>query len=167
MSQPVPDPPGTPIPVLTSARRLLTDAEINAVRMTILGNNYGMNPDTAGQILEEALAFVATAAASPGEGLVPSRVVDEGWHALILHTGTYYGLCARVGNFVHHIPEQPDPGRWDQTVIDRTLDAIQATGYPVHPTLWLGPEDSTVPVAASCQHGDQSGPIVIIPKPKG
>lgn len=167
MSQPVPDPPGTPIPVLNSARGLLTDPEFYAVRMTILSNNTGMWPEMAGAILEDALAFVATAASKPGQALVPSRVVDEGWHALILHTGIYWDLCSRFGNFVHHVPQQPDPGRWDQAVIDRTLAAIEAAGYPVHHSLWRGPEDSTVPVAASCQHGDQSGPIVIIPKPKG
>jgi len=166
MSQPVPDPPGTPIPVLTSPRALLSDAEFNAVRMTILSNNYGMEPDIAGAILEDALAFVATAANNPGIGLVPSRVVDEGWHALILHTGIYYGLCSRFGNFVHHIPEQPDPGRFDQGVIDRTIAHIEAAGYPVHRNLWRGPEDSTVPVAAQCQHGDQGGPIVTRPRPK-
>lgn len=165
MSQPVPDPPGTPIPVLP--RALLTDPEFNSVRMTILNNNYGMDPEMAGAILEDALAFVATAASSPGQALVPSRVVDEGWHALILHTAIYWNLCSQFGNFVHHIPEPPNIGRWDEAVIRRTIKHIEAAGYPVHRSLWRGPEDSIVPVAASCQHGDQSGPIVIIPKPKG
>jgi hypothetical protein len=166
MSQPVPDPPGSPIPVLDSPRALLTDPEFNSVRMAILNNNYGMAPEMAGAILEDALAFVATAARNPGVGLVPSRVVDEGWHALILHTSIYWNLCLRFGNFVHHIPEPPDAGRWDEIVIRRTIAHIEAAGYPVHHSLWRGPEDSTVPVAAQCQHGDQSGPIVTQPRPK-
>ncbi|WP_327686616.1 recombinase family protein [Streptomyces sp. NBC_00467] len=165
-SPPVPDPPGSPIPA-ASARRLLSDAEFNAVLATILVNNPGMQIEMGGRILAQALAFVATAASKPGQAMTPSRVVDEGWHTLILHTGLYYRLCARFGNFVHHIPEQPDPSRFDQTVIDRTTALIAAAGWHLDPDLWRGPAGSLIPVAANCQHSDDSGPIVIIPKPKG
>lgn len=163
---PYPDPPGSPIPAV-SARSLLSDAEFNSVLGTILTNNPGMTIETGGRIITQALAFVATAAARPGRAMTPSRVVDEGWHTLILHTGLYYNLCARFGNFVHHVPEQPDPGRHDQAVIGRTTSLIEAAGYEVDRDLWRGPEDALVSVAASCQHSDDGGPIVIIPKPKG
>ncbi|WP_434600688.1 hypothetical protein [Streptomyces sp. A5-4] len=50
----------------------------------------------------------------------------------------------------------------------RTRQAIQAAGCRPRPEMWGGPTDTGIPVAASCQHsGDQGGPIVIIPKPKG
>ncbi|MGW7367648.1 hypothetical protein ACWGI8_30560 [Streptomyces sp. NPDC054841] len=150
-----------------TARALLTDAQFNDVRATILGNNPGMEPELAGQILVDALAFVAAAASSPGRALVPSRVVDEGWHALILHTSLYHQLCARFGTFVHHLPERPDPGRHDEAVIERTIAHIEAAGYSVDRDLWRGPTDTLVSVAAECQHSDESGPIVTIPKPKG
>ncbi|MEJ8654980.1 hypothetical protein [Streptomyces sp. MS1.AVA.4] len=150
-----------------TARALLTDAQFNDVRATILGNNPGMEPDLAGRILVDALAFLATAASSPGQALVPSRVVDEGWHALILHTTLYYGLCARFGNFVHHLPERPDPSRHDEAVIERTIAHIAAAGYSVDRDLWRRPTDTLVSVAAECQHSDESGPIVTMPKPKG
>lgn len=149
------------------ARHLLTDAQFNDVRATILDNNPGMEPGLASRILEQALGFVATAAANPGAGLVPSRVVDEGWHALILHTGLYTNLCAALGGFVHHVPERPDPGRRSEASLRRTVAAMEARGYLVDEELWRGPEDSLVSVAANCQHSDESGPIVIIPKPKG
>ncbi|MFF7200535.1 glycine-rich domain-containing protein [Streptomyces sp. NPDC008141] len=163
---PVPDPPGSPIPAVT-ARQLLSDAEFNAVLGTILSNNPGMQIEMGSRIITQALAFVATAASKPGQAMTPSRVVDEGWHTLILHTELYWRLCARFGNFVHHIPEQPDPGRHDQTIIDRTTALIRAAGWQLDLDLWRGPEDSLVSVAAKCQHSDDSGPIVIIPKPKG
>ncbi|MCT9093245.1 hypothetical protein N4G70_30920 [Streptomyces sp. ASQP_92] len=150
-----------------TARALLTDAQFNDVRATILDNNPGMEPDLASRILTDALAFIAVAAARGGRGLVPSRVVDEGWHALILHTGLYQNLCARLGGFVHHIPERPDPGRFDSAVLQRTIAAIESAGYSVDTDLWRSPEDQLVSVAAKCQHSDDSGPIVIIPKPKG
>lgn len=164
---PYPVPPGGPDPGGRSARQLLSDAEFNAVLGTILNNNPGMQIEMGGRILTQALAFVATAAARPGRAMTPSRVVDEGWHTLILHTGLYYNLCSLYGNFVHHVPEQPDPGRFDQAVIDRTTALIADAGWEVDAELWRGPEDAKVSVAASCQHSDDSGPIVIIPKPKG
>ncbi len=47
----------------------------------------------------------------PDARLRPSRVVDEGWHALILHTRVYSELCEGVGRFVHHMPEPSDGSR--------------------------------------------------------
>ncbi|MER7520604.1 hypothetical protein [Streptomyces sp. NPDC126499] len=148
----------------TTSRALLNDNQFINVRATILDNNPGMDPELASRILEQALAFLAAAAASPGDGLVPSRVVDEGWHALILHTSLYANLCAALGGFVHHVPERPDPARRGEASLRRTIAAMEAAGYEVDEQLWRGPDDSLVSVAASCQHSDDSGPIVLIPK---
>lgn len=184
MSTPHPTPPpcsagrgDTPTPACTdatavialppNARALLSDADFNAVMHTVLDNNPGMVPSMAGRIVVDALAFLATAARAP-RGLVPSRVVDEGWHALILHTALYQSLCARLsGGFIHHTPERPDPGNRSHSSVERTVAAMEAAGYVVDADLWRGPEDSRVKVAASCRHSDDGGPIVIIPKPKG
>ncbi|WP_371646068.1 MULTISPECIES: hypothetical protein [unclassified Streptomyces] len=165
---PVPPPGATATMTATrvNPRALLGDADFSAVMHTILDNNPGMEPGMAGRILVDALAYLATAAATSG-GLAPSRVVDEGWHALILHTGLYQTLCARLGGFIHHVPERPDPGRRSQASIERTIAAIEAAGYSVDRDLWRGPEDTMIPVAANCQHSGPEGPIVIIPKPKG
>lgn len=149
-----------------NARALLTDAEFNGVMHTVLGNNPGMEADLAARIVVEALAFLATATRSPVP-LTPSRVVDEGWHALILHTQLYQRLALTLGQFIHHVPERPDPGRRSYGDIERTVAAIESAGYTVDADLWRGPEDSLVTVAAQCQHSGPDGPIVIIPKPKG
>lgn len=38
---------------------------------------------------------------------MPSRVVDEAWHAFILTTGPYQHFCdTALGYFLHHVPEQ-------------------------------------------------------------
>lgn len=170
ISQPgKPQPTGfgpTALAAPANPRALLSDAEFNGVMHTVLDNNPGMAMDLAGRIVVDALAYLAAAVKAP-EGLVPSRVVDEGWHALILHTALYQSLCARLGGFIHHVPERPDPGRRSQGDIDRTVAEIKAAGYTVDADLWRGPKDSLVKVAANCQHSGPEGPIVIIPKPKG
>ncbi|MFI0739213.1 glycine-rich domain-containing protein [Streptomyces sp. NPDC021100] len=148
-------------------RTLLGDA-FHSVRATVADNNPDISHKTCGRIVDEALKFVVTAARFPGQSIVPSRVVDEGWHALILHTRAYRDLCAELGTFVHHTPERPDAGRYAPEIIGRTTALIEAAGFLVDPGLWGSPEHGLARhVAAKCQHSDDGGPIVIIPKRPG
>ncbi|MEU8915532.1 hypothetical protein [Streptomyces nigrescens] len=150
-----------------SARSLLTEEQFAAVCSTVQTDNPDLSEDDAAVVLTEALAFVVACATFPSARLVPSRVVDAGWHALILHTHTYAELCGSLGAFIHHRPEAPDPSRYDWDVIDRTTALIEEAGYSVDLDLWGPPDGDLVSVAAKCQHSDDSGPIVTIPKPKG
>ncbi|MFI0897045.1 glycine-rich domain-containing protein [Streptomyces sp. NPDC020983] len=138
---------------------LLPAADHAAVTATVMDNNPGMTEDTAGRILDQALAFVATAARNPLVPIAPSRTVDEGWHALVLHTAVYARLCDRLGAFVHHYPERPDTARQGHDVIERTVALLAAEGYAPDPDLWMPPSDTSVPVAASCGHSPRCGPI--------
>ncbi|MFE3581171.1 glycine-rich domain-containing protein [Streptomyces vinaceus] len=135
-----------------SPRRLLSDAQFNDVRATILDNNPGMEAEMAGRILIESLKFVRAAALFPTVCIVPTREVDEGWHALILHTHLYASLCSRLGRTVHHYPERPDASRHDPDVLTRTVALIEQAGYTADAELWTGPERSLITVAASCSH---------------
>ncbi|MET8678904.1 hypothetical protein ABZW18_15345 [Streptomyces sp. NPDC004647] len=134
------------------ARSLITDAEFADVTATVQDNNPDMAADVAERIVEEALKFMAACAVTRGGGLNPSRVVDEGWHALILHTGVYARLCERLGRFVHHVPERADPIRHDPAALDRTQQAIVDAGYEPDLTLWPAPTDESIPVSANCEH---------------
>lgn len=139
-------------PVTRDVRDLLPAEELTAVTATVLTNNRGMSPDVAEAIVLEAVKFEAACASNPSGRLTPSRVVDEGWHALILHTRIKARLAARLGYFVHHVPEAPDPDRHDPDVLLRTRVAIADAGYVPDAALWAGPSDASIPVAASCQH---------------
>ncbi|WP_043180878.1 glycine-rich domain-containing protein [Streptomyces sp. NRRL F-5123] len=138
---------------------LLPPEERAAVTATVLDNNPGMAEDTAGRIVDQALAFVATAARNPLVPIAPSRTVDEGWHALVLHTAVYARLCDRLGVFVHHYPERPDTARQGPDVIERTVVLMLAEGFVPDAELWMPPSDTSVPVAASCGHSPKCGPI--------
>ncbi|MFC7817537.1 glycine-rich domain-containing protein [Streptomyces sp. NPDC057367] len=161
------DPPDNPtVPAL--ARMLITDEEFASVRGTVMDANTDMSEEMAGRIVDEGLKFVAACATHPDLGLAPSRIVDEGWHALILHTAMYADLCERLGGkgtFVHHYPGY-DPTNYDPPILDRTRETIAALGWGADPELWGPPSDETlVSVAAKCQHAPDCT-IVIIPKPK-
>ena len=141
------------------ARGLLPAAEFAGVVATVQDGNPGMDQAIAERIVTDALAFVATASLNPGARIAPSRTVDEGWHALILHTAVYARLCAHLGGMVHHFPERPDPGRQGADVIERTVNLIRETGYTPDPALWTLPTDGRIRVAADCGHAPNCGPI--------
>ncbi|WP_346265834.1 hypothetical protein, partial [Streptomyces chryseus] len=153
-------------PVTRDARDLITPGDLAAVAATVQRDTPGMAYDIAQAVILEALKFEAACAAHPAVGLAPSRVVDAGWHALILHTRVKAGVAARLGYFVHHTPEAPDPENRSMDSLLRTEDAIRAAGYIPRPEMWTAPTDGSIPVRASCQHSDDGGTIVITPKPK-
>ncbi|MEU8827753.1 hypothetical protein [Streptomyces sp. NPDC048636] len=130
---------------------LLSDEDRAVVADTVMTNNPDMGADLAARIVDEATKFVAAVANTP-EPLAPSRVVDEGWHALILNTRIYERLCKKIGRFVHHTPERPDPENRDPKSLTKTQARIVAEGFTVDDALWLAPTDANIPVAASCQH---------------
>lgn len=149
-------------------RGLLGATEFAGVVATVAGNNPGMAQAIAERIVTDALAFVAAAARNPGEYIQPSRTVDEGWHALILHTDLYARLCDRLGAFIHHYPERPDSSRHDDGATALTLRLIQDMGHRPDPELWTAPDDARIPVAARCSHIPKPGgcsPIEPIPRP--
>ncbi|MFG2892964.1 glycine-rich domain-containing protein [Streptomyces sp. NPDC048248] len=148
-----------------SARSLLTDEQFRSVCSTVTDANPGMAEDMAGRIVEEGIKFVVACARFPGVPIAPSRIVDEGWHALILHTHTYAELCARYGVFVHHFPGY-DAGNFAAEGLDRTRALIGEAGYSADPELWSSPDSELVSVAAKCQHSPSCGPIRPMPKPE-
>ncbi|MFK8846296.1 glycine-rich domain-containing protein [Streptomyces sp. Ac-502] len=152
---------------MKNARELISAAAHVSIVSTVQDNNPGMDVATAVRITDEGLKFVSASAATPGAPLAPSRVVDEGWHALILHTAVYEELCAALGHRVHHYPGYA-PENYDPAILERTQDAIRAAGYDVDSDLW-GPPAGTelVTVAARCQHSPpDGGPIKPMPAPR-
>ncbi|GAA2084572.1 hypothetical protein GCM10009801_45830 [Streptomyces albiaxialis] len=134
------------------ARELINTEEFAAVTATVSRANPDMKQETAERIVADALAFTAAGAVYPMARLRPSRIVDEGWHALILNTRVYERLCTRLGRFVHHVPEPGDPSRHDASELARTQAMIRQAGYTTHADLWRPPTDRTILVAANCEH---------------
>jgi hypothetical protein len=138
-------------------RDLLTPDAFGGVVATVMDNNPGMDEPTAERVVAEALKFVVAAGTFPGVYIQPSRVVDEGWHALILHTAFYAKLCDQLGHFVHHYPERPDASRHDPDALTRTVALIEETGFVPDRELWTGPTNALVPVGANCSPTPKPG----------
>ncbi|MEV6014779.1 hypothetical protein [Streptomyces sp. NPDC051997] len=127
-------------PVSTTDPITLLDAEV-ADRLTcrVVTDHPEISADTARRIVGQAAAFIAASGQQPGRALVPSRFVDYGWHAFILHTVDYAAFCELVaGRFVHHVPTDDGDGVTEETrqSRERTLAAITAAGYTVDRDLW-------------------------------
>ncbi|MET9517052.1 hypothetical protein [Streptomyces sp. NPDC002994] len=150
---------------MLNARALLPEETHKSVCRTILDDNPDMAEDMAGRIADEAVKFVVACAQNPGVGMAPSRIIDEGWHALLLHSAAYAKLCAQFGGMVHHYPGW-DPTHYDPPILDRTRQMIEQAGFAVDEELWRPPtDDLLVSVAAKCQHAP-SCTIRPMPKPE-
>ncbi|MGW0820152.1 glycine-rich domain-containing protein [Streptomyces sp. NPDC002845] len=126
-------------------------------RITV--DHPGIDEATARRIVGQAAGFVAASGRQPGQMLSPSRMVDIGWHAFILHTVDYADFCQRVvGHFVHHVPtgEDEDPVGGAAAARERTLAAIHAAGYMVDPELWGEAADCNQ-CHAGCHDSPKSG----------
>ncbi|ATZ23412.1 hypothetical protein SLAV_07545 [Streptomyces lavendulae subsp. lavendulae] len=99
-------------------------------------DNDGVEEALAVRIVDEALKFVAAATRATGRRLRPSKLVELGWHALILRTAVYRELCTAGGRFVDHRPEGPDTLRRHADTLTHTMDAIREAGYEPDQYLW-------------------------------
>jgi hypothetical protein len=138
--------------VLSTARqgRDLVDVELfGRLAARVTAEHPDVDHDRAERIVDQALAFLAAAAARPDERLSPSKLVDLGWHQLILSTKDYASLCDRLGGgFIHHVPDDARrfAGAWG---VRRTIRAIEAAGYVVDRDLW--------PLKAKCGSCHEDG----------
>lgn len=135
-----------------SARHLLSpDGFADAVHLVMRDNS--VEQPLAERIVDEALKFIATAASTPGTGMRPSKLVDMGWHALILHTSMYEKLCKSQGRFVHHRPEGPTTQRRDDATLDATVAAIRDAGFEPDEYLWSRIADTELQLG-DCYHSE-------------
>jgi hypothetical protein len=116
----------------------LVPAALFAKLVTRVERDAKVDRERAERIMRQALAFLLACARNPETPLAPSREVDHGWHAFILHTREYADFCDRVaGRFIHHAPEEPGADRAPAAArTEMTAEVIRRTGLPVDEELW-------------------------------
>ncbi|GGO70833.1 glycine-rich domain-containing protein [Nonomuraea cavernae] len=118
-----------------NARTLITPQLLGRLVARIRAD-HPQHAHQADQIMEQALAFLATCAANPDARLGPSELVDIGWHTFILYTKEYAEFCFRAaGRFIHHQPDDA-PGESAGGGPAATMTAMKRAGYRVDLTLW-------------------------------
>lgn len=115
----------------------LISADLRARLVARVQDDARTDRATAGRIIEDTIGFLGACALNPGARLVPSKLIDFGWHAFILHTREYAEFCERTaGRFIHHRPEVPGQAGTDSATIGATVAAIRAAGFPADADLW-------------------------------
>src|SRR2546423_447562 len=107
-------------PERKAACDLIPIADYKAIVTDYDARRRGVSLKPAGQVMDQAIAFVATAAAIFREGrwhelphpLVPSQGIAEAWEVLIKHTTVYRALAETLGIFVDWLP-YPDARQLD------------------------------------------------------
>jgi hypothetical protein len=126
------------------AGRTLVAAPLFDVLVDRTITDFGVDPAMAPRVVDQALAFLATAArtTNPDGALTPSVAVDPGWHAFLMYSRPYRTFCEQfAGRFIDHVPDD-DPtvsGVRANTAAHRvafTMQAIARAGYVVDPELW-------------------------------
>ncbi|QKW06645.1 hypothetical protein HUT18_09755 [Streptomyces sp. NA04227] len=121
---------------------------------TFVANEEKITTERAERVVDQALAFLHMSAMRD-EQLSPSKAVDPGWHAFMLHTREYADWCQeRFGRFIHHNPF-PVPQLFDGARMRATVDAIREAGFTVDPDLWGTAADCNPP--ACCGDGGGCG----------
>ncbi|AWZ05633.1 hypothetical protein DRB96_14415 [Streptomyces sp. ICC1] len=125
----------TAAPGERDARSLLDADELMTVTATLTRSQPDIRWVNAEQVIVETLKFVAAAAQSD-ERLVPSPIVDEGFHALLVNTEIHHALSARLGVFVHHYPAVDGVASIAPGWLQRTVDAIRRAGFTEDKEMW-------------------------------
>ncbi|WP_327748522.1 hypothetical protein [Streptomyces europaeiscabiei] len=122
----------------TDARTLIS----MDMRVTLMSNMRAkfpqLNEEKADRGVGQMLAFLA-ACDYADRPLSPSPLVDDFWHAFLLHTEAYQDFCeSTFGRYLHHQPgfldkEEHGGGK---ALRARTVDAITLAGYEIDPEFW-------------------------------
>ncbi|MFJ1974690.1 hypothetical protein ACIO93_39370 [Streptomyces sp. NPDC087903] len=132
-----------------SGRSLVAEAEFDALA-AFCADEYGLERCVADRVVDQALALVHVMGTSRSRAtMAPSRLVDPGWHTLVLHTDWYANWCQeQFGYFLHHRPNSRIRTRGLMTSV---VEKIRSAGFEVDERLWETAADCNPP--ACCGDG--------------
>ena len=129
----------------TAQKRTPIDARTlisTELRETLVDNMRAKFPqlpqEKADRGVGQMLAFLAACDYSE-KPLSPSPLVDDFWHAFLLHTKAYREFCEQhFGRFLDHQPGYLDPEEHGggKTLRALTVDSITLAGYEIDMEFW-------------------------------
>jgi hypothetical protein len=83
------------------------------------------NPEVAHGVFEDLKKFLWLAGAAPTHDMVPTPIIDEGWHCFLLFTQDYADFCQRFfGTFIHHTAHRVGELRSQRVELIPSIDAM-------------------------------------------
>jgi hypothetical protein len=141
----------------TYGRSLVSDELFDRLVRRIIADEH-VEQRLAERIVDQTLAFLHACAKTPETPLRPSKAVDIGWHAFVMHTGAYAEFCDRVaGRFIHHEPDEFEPPAHARTTLAPTVNTMRLLGLAV----WVSSSELAPPVVADFGSSRRSGSTVL------
>ncbi len=101
-----------------------------------------MERSLAERIMDQALGFLKLISVTPGRTFCPSKTVDIGWHAFLMHTRDYTAFCNEInGQYIHHEPTPVEIVVARTGGVTETVRAMKANGIFVDEVLWTKTAD--------------------------
>jgi hypothetical protein len=118
----------------TADPRELIDPHLLTALTDDLTADQAITHALAERIMLQTVAYLHACDANPDAQLVPSPLIDAGWHVFQAHP-EYRPYCQqRFGRIIGHRPgAEPGTG-----IAAQTIAAIAAAGFPVDNELWAG-----------------------------
>ncbi|SMD01162.1 hypothetical protein [Lentzea albidocapillata] len=118
--------------------RACVSAEVWDREVRLIMRDRDRDREMAERIFGQAVAYLVVAGENPDVPMGPTPIVDEGVHSFMLDTPNYFLFCDENNNgrYIHHIPHLPDDGQEGPLVLNGTIKAIRAAGFPLDAELW-------------------------------
>jgi hypothetical protein len=123
----------------------------------LIMRDYAMDRELAERTFAQTIAYLVTSAENPDIPMGPTPEVDKGVHSFVLDTPRYWDFCMRhAGTYLHHVPHLPEERASQLKVLQQTIAAIRAAGFPLDTELW-GALDVDCHQCHACCHDSPGG----------
>lgn len=117
--------------------RTCVSAEVWDREVRLIMRDHDLDRDLAERTFGQTVAYLVVAGENPDVPMGPTPAVDKGVHSFTLDTPNYFAFCEEnAGRYIHHIPHLPEDGEEGVLVLNSTIHAIRAAGFPLDAELW-------------------------------
>jgi hypothetical protein len=103
----------------------------------LIMRDHSMSYELAERTFAQTVAYLVVSAENPDVRMGPTPAVDKGVHSFVLDTPRYWEFCMRhAGVYLHHVPHLPEERASQPKVLQGTIAAIRAAGFPLDVELW-------------------------------
>jgi hypothetical protein len=138
--------------------RTCVPSEVWEREVRLIMRDHGMSRELAERTFDQTVAYLVTSAENPTIAMGPTLEVDKGVHSFVLDTPRYIEFCNRhAGAYLHHVPHLAEERASQPMVLQQTIAAIRAAGFPLDTELWRALETKCHQCHACCSDSPGMG----------